>query len=145
MGDVRRRVEHRNRIFYLGIVSPLVFGELTIEPVHADGGKAIDLIWRGRSLERHPAATIVPYVTGFLGDAAREDQTVRLHFETIELMNSSTITAVIQIIREARARKTRLEIMFDAEMDWQRLSFDALGVLLQNDDSLRLIGTGKRS
>jgi hypothetical protein len=120
-------------------VTPLVFGELTIDPVQTDEGGPIDLFWRGRSLERHPAPTIVPYVTTFFGDAARRNQPVRLHFETIELMNSSTITAVIQIIREARVKKARLDIVFDPDMDWQKLSFDALAVLLQGDDSLRLI------
>jgi hypothetical protein len=120
-------------------VSPLVFGELTIEPIPSTEGGAIDVFWRGRSLARHPAPTIVPYVSTILADAARTNRAVRLHFETIELMNSSTITAVIQIIREARQKKARLDIMFDPDMDWQKLSFDALGVLLQGDDSLRLV------
>ena len=121
-------------------MAPLVFGELTIEPQQASPGAPIDLFWRGRSIDRHPAPTIVPYVSGIIHEAAKENAIVRLHFETIELMNSSTITAVIQIIREARAQKTRLEIVFDRDMDWQRLSFDALAVLLQGDDLLRLVG-----
>jgi hypothetical protein len=121
-------------------VSPLVFGELRIEPAQASPGEPIDLFWRGRSLERHPAQTVVPYVSGIIQQAAVQNAIVRLHFETIELMNSSTITAVIQIIRDARTRKTRLEIVFDRSLDWQRLSFDALSVLLQGDDLLRLVG-----
>lgn len=122
------------------IVPPLVFGELKIEPVQTEDNGPVDLFWRGRSLERHPAPTIVPYVTAFLVEAAKRNQVVRLHFETIEMMNSSTITAVIQIIREARAKQARLDLVFDPEMDWQKLSFDALAVLLQGDDRLRLIG-----
>jgi hypothetical protein len=121
-------------------VAPLIFKELTIQPAMSANGDAIDLIWRGRSLDRHPAPTIVPYVTAILETAAADNLIVRLHFETIDLMNSSTITAVIQIIREARRQKTRLEIVFDRQMDWQRLSFEALGVLLQGDDLLRLVG-----
>jgi hypothetical protein len=58
-------------------------------------------------------------------------------------MNSSSITAVIQIIRDARAQKVRLEIVFDRDMDWQRLSFDALAVLLQGDDLFRLVGESR--
>ena len=119
---------------------PLVLGELKIEPVQASVGTPIDLFWHGRSLERHPAQTVVPYVSSIIREAAGQNAMVRLHFETIELMNSSSITAVIQIIRDARAQKVRLEIVFDRDMDWQRLSFDALAVLLQGDDLFRLVG-----
>src|SRR4051812_32224949 len=92
---------------------PFSLGELKIDPVQQSVGDPIDLFWRGRSIERHPAQTLVPYVSGIIESAAQENATVRLHFETLDHMNSSTITAIIQIIRDARAKKTRLEIIFD--------------------------------
>jgi hypothetical protein len=122
-------------------VEPLVFGELTIDA--RTQPDAIDLFWRGRSLERHPAATIVPYVTEILASAKQQGKLVRMHFETIELMNSSTITAVIHVIREARTHSTPLEIRYDATMDWQRLSFHALSVLVHDDGLLKLVGVQK--
>lgn len=119
-------------------MEPLVFGELTIEP--RTQPDAIDLYWRGRSLERHPAATIVPYIAEIVSSAKQQGKLVRMHFETIELMNSSTITAVIHVIREARTHGAPLEIRYDATMDWQRLSFHALTVLVHDDGLLKLVG-----
>jgi len=72
--------------------------------------------------------------------AAENSAMIRLHFETIEHMNSSTITAIIQIVQEARARGITLEIVFDATKNWQKLSFEALAVFVKDDGLLRLVG-----
>jgi hypothetical protein len=115
-------------------------GELTIDPQQSDPSQPIDLFWRGRSTDRHPARVVVPYVSTILGAAKGQDVAVRLHFETIEHMNSSTITALIQIIQEARARATRLTIVYDRSKTWQKLSFDALGVFVKDDGIIVLDG-----
>jgi hypothetical protein len=132
-------------IWYDWLVTPLVSGELKITVEQGANGEPIDLFWHGRSLDRHPAQTIVPYVASILDHALKDKSRVRLHFETIEFMNSSTITAVIQIIREARNRQVALEIVFDRATEWQRLSFDALGVLMRGDDLLRIVGEPVRA
>jgi hypothetical protein len=124
----------------LAELTPLVLGELTIEPRRPDGGGSVDLFWRGKSNDRHPARTVVPYVTEVLAGAQAEQALVRLHFETIEHMNSSTITAIIQIIQDARTRRTQLVIVFDPSKNWQKLSFEALSVFVKDDGLLRIIG-----
>ena len=124
-------------------LTPLVFGELTIEPRQASPGGPVDLFWRGKSNDRHPARTVVPYVAEVLAFARSHDAVVSLHFETIEHMNSSTITAIIQIIQEARTRATKLVIVFDPSKTWQKLSFEALGVFAKDDGMLRLVGEPK--
>jgi hypothetical protein len=121
-------------------LSPLVLGELTIEPRRAAGGGSVDLFWRGKSNDRHPARSVVPYVADVLAGAQAENALVRLHFETIEHMNSSTITAIIQIIQDARTRRTQLVIVFDPSKNWQKLSFEALGVFVKGDGLLQIIG-----
>ena len=120
-------------------LTPLVFGELTIEPRQSPGGP-VELFWRGKSNDRHPARTVVPYVAEVLAAAKAESALVRLHFETIEHMNSSTITAIIQIIQDARTRRTQLVIVFDPSKNWQKLSFEALGVFVKGDGLLQIIG-----
>lgn len=116
----------------------LVSGDLTIERRESPVGAPIDLFWRGRSNDRHPARVVVPYVTEVL--AAADRAAVHLHFETIEHMNSSTITAIIQIIQEARSRETPLVIVFDPSKNWQKLSFEALSVFVKEDGLLTLTG-----
>lgn len=124
-------------------LTPLVFGELTIEPRQVSPGEALELFWKGKSNDRHPARTVVPYVAEMIAAAAAEKAVVSLHFETIEHMNSSTITAIIQIIQEARTRGTQLTITFDPSKTWQKLSFEALRVFAKEDGMLRLVGEVK--
>jgi hypothetical protein len=124
-------------------LTPLVFGELTIEPRQPEPGGPVDVFWRGKSNDRHPARTVVPYIAEVIGAAHAEHVPVRLHFETIEHMNSSTITAIIQIIQEARTRGTPLMIVFDGSMAWQKLSFEALRVFAKDDGLLSLVGEVK--
>jgi hypothetical protein len=119
-------------------LTSLVFGDLTIEPRQPSIG-AVDLFWRGKSNDRHPARTVVPYVAEVLAFARAQEATVSLHFETIEHMNSSTITAIIQIIQEAKARGTRLVIVFDPSKTWQKLGFEALAVFAKDDGMLRFV------
>jgi hypothetical protein len=126
-------------------VDSFELGELKIVASEGGSGEPIALLWQGRSLDRHPARAIVPFVGTVLEEAQRRQTGVRLHFENLEFMNSSTITAVIQIIREARTKSVGLEIVFDRSVEWQRLSFDALAVLLRGDDLLRLVGEPARS
>lgn len=125
------------------VLSPLVFGELTIEPRQPTPGGPLDLFWRGKSNDRHPARTVVPYVTEALAIAKAEQAVVSLHFETVEHMNSSTITAIIQIIQEARTRATPLVIVFDGSKTWQRLSFEALTIFAKDDGMLRFVAESK--
>ena len=118
----------------------LVFGDLRIEPAQASPGEAVDLHFRGRSTDRHPARTVVPYIVDILASAALEGVPLRLHFEAIEHMNSSTITALIQIIQESRNASVPLVVHFDPKKAWQKLSFEALSVFVKDDGLLRLVG-----
>lgn len=113
-------------------------GELTIEPKRNAEAAHIGLFWKGKSNDRHPARTVVPYLTDVLSVAKREKASVVLHFETIEHMNSSTITAIIQIIQQARNESVPLVIAYDEGKNWQKLSFEALSVFVKGDGLLQL-------
>ncbi len=118
-------------------VDGLSFGDLTIEAV--DGGQGpVQLFWSGKSADRYPARILGPYFTAVLGQAARRRAIVELHFERLEHFNSSTVTAIIQVIQEARAANVKLVIVFDQARKWQKLSFDALRVFVKGDDLLQI-------
>lgn len=116
----------------------LVSGDLTIAPKPSSDDGTIVLDWRGRSVDRQPARAIIPYVTPCLERALHLKVPVRMHFEELEHMNSSTITAIIQIIQEARARGTRLILVYSAAKRWQKLGFEALRVFVKDDGLLEL-------
>jgi hypothetical protein len=58
---------------------------------------------------------------------------IELHFEDIEHINSSTITSIIQLIQDSRARSIKLILVYDQTLRWQKLSFDALRVFARDD------------
>ena len=58
---------------------------------------------------------------------------VELHFEKLDHFNSSTITSIIQLIQDSRARGIKLIIVYDQALKWQKLSFDALRVFAKDD------------
>jgi hypothetical protein len=116
----------------------LVSNDLIIDPLPSPEDGTIVLQWRGRSTDRQPARAIIPYVTPCLERALHLKVPVRMEFGELEHMNSSTITAIIQIIQEARARGTRLVLVYSADKRWQKLGFEALRVFVKDDGLLEL-------
>lgn len=94
---------------------------------------AIELTWLGRSNDRYPGKVLTPYFQGVLAEASERDVPLELHFEKLEHFNSSTITMIIQLIQDARARGVRLVMTYDQALKWQKMSFDALRVFAKDD------------
>ena len=86
----------------------------------------VKLTWSGRSNSRDPGKALVPFFSTTLARAAELGAGVEMHFEKLEHFNSSTIAAVIQIVNAAQSAKVRLTMVYDANLKWQALSFDAL-------------------
>src|ERR1043166_2822721 len=82
----------------------LVVGDLRIEALDDDPSSAVRLLWRGKSNNRHPGEALAPFFREVLATAGRRQLPLELHFEDLEHFNSSTITSIIQLIQDARAR-----------------------------------------
>jgi hypothetical protein len=95
------------------------------------------LDWRGRSTDRQPEIVLAPFFRQVL-DAAGQGGALELHFEALDHFNSSTITAIIGLVAQARARGTRLVLVYDPALRWQKLSFEALMVFRKDDGLLEL-------
>ncbi len=96
------------------------------------------LSWSGRSADRYPNRVLGPFFGEALDRATALGAAMEMHFHALEHFNSSTITAVIELIQEARARNVRLVIAYDGAVKWQRLSFDAMRVFNRGDALLEL-------
>jgi hypothetical protein len=111
----------------------LVVGDLRIEAVEDEASASVQLLWRGKSNNRHPSEALVPYFREVLARAAVRNWPIELHFEYLEHFNSSTITSIIQLIQESRARSIKLVLVYDHALKWQKLSFDALRVFAKDN------------
>ncbi|MCS6899183.1 MAG: hypothetical protein RMJ98_06335 [Myxococcales bacterium] len=113
----------------------LIAGDLKIQAIQRTP-TILELLWLGKSNARNPTAVLSPYFSQVLTVAMEQKLTIELHFERLEHFNSSTITAIIQLIQEARSKAVKLTITFDQGIKWQKLSFDALRVFSKGDGLL---------
>ena len=120
----------------MDLFASLVAGDLLVE---ARGSQAmLRLDWSGRSNARQPAAMLAPYFEVVLHRAHGLGCGIEAHFERLEFFNSSTVGAVIQFIRDARAHGVNLAIVFDGELKWQQVSFSALKTFEEADGLLKI-------
>lgn len=111
--------------------------DLVIEVADGDG-TVMRLDWKGKSNAREPWKVLAPFFEQVLDAATTRKHTVEMHFEGIDHFNSSTITAIIQLIQRARKIERPLVIVFDPGLKWQKLSFDALKVFQKPDGLLSI-------
>jgi hypothetical protein len=79
-----------------------------------------------------------PLFHDLLKNATTSGTGLELHFEQLEFFNSSTITSVIQFIKELRSRRVTTRVTYDAAHKWQKVFFDALGMLQKADGFLEI-------
>ncbi|MCC7540599.1 MAG: hypothetical protein IT379_30570 [Deltaproteobacteria bacterium] len=113
-------------------------GDLVIEVLQALPPEPLRLVWRGKSNERNPSILLAPFFARSIEEASQRGVAIEMHFEALDHFNSSTITALIQLIQDARRRGIGLVIVYDASVKWQRLSFEALRVFSKGDGLLEL-------
>jgi hypothetical protein len=111
----------------------LVVGDLRIEALEDEASTSVQLLWKGRSNNRHPGEALTPYFREVLATASLRRLPLELHFEKLEHFNSSTITSIIQLIQDSRARAIKLVLVYDQALKWQKLSFDALRVFARDE------------
>src|SRR4051812_14495205 len=107
----------------------LTLGDLHIEVVN-DGSSSdpIRVWWKGKSTDRQPGKVLGPFFKGVLAKATERKVPVEMHFEKLSHFNSSTISSIIQTIQDARGHGVKLVLVYDHDLKWQKLSFDALRV-----------------
>jgi hypothetical protein len=116
----------------LGHMEELRAGDLHITVEDAGPEMPIRLTWVGKSTDRYPGKILLPYLGKALSRAAEQQSAVELHFEKLEHFNSSTITALIQLIQDGRQKGVSLAFVHDPTLKWQKLSFDALRVFAKD-------------
>jgi hypothetical protein len=115
-------------------------GSLHIAVAEDSPPECVRLSWLGKSNDRHPERFLEPYFAEIVGEAARRHVGIEMHFEHLSHFNSSTIGFLVQLIQETQRRGVKLTLVFNETLSWQRVSFDALRVLVKDDAMLSLQG-----
>jgi hypothetical protein len=116
----------------------LVAGDLVLVTEQVGAHGPLRVFWRGKSNERNPGKELAGFFASLLEAARVRRAPLEFHFGAMEYVNSATLTALVQFIEQCRSAAVKLTVIFDAERKWQRLSFDALRVLVKGDGLLEL-------
>ncbi len=109
---------------------------LKISVEEVSGSMVID--WTGESDTRDPASNIGPYLSEL---ASRlHGKTVRLRFDGLQYMNSSTVTPIMKFVRELSAVANRVTVHYDESVQWQATSFRAMRVVARRWPNVEVVG-----
>ena len=111
---------------------------LTIDPADGIGQAGIRLVWKGRSGARNPSEALSPYFADVIAEAVTRAVPIEMHFQDLEHFNSSTVAALIHLIQSARVRSVSLVFVYNQNLKWQKLSFDAMRVFVRSDGLLQM-------
>ena len=87
----------------------------------------VHMTWRGRSAAGNPGFRLNPYLNDLADELA--GRKLLVSFQKLEYMNSSTVSPVIQFVKNLNDRGIRTRITYDGRSKWQSASFKALGGL----------------
>ncbi len=111
---------------------------LTIEALEDSELPGLRLRWLGRCNERSPQRTIGPYLRRAVAEAESRRLALGLDFRGLEFLNSSTISTLVQLLREAQDKRVRQVLFFDVKRSWQKTTRAALMALTDGNPLLEL-------
>jgi hypothetical protein len=119
-------------------MDPYRGGEMTISVFEVAGPPALCLTWKGRGDEREPRKTLQPFLHGVLDRAAAARTPVELHVQQMTFVNSGTIGCIVDLIHRCEAASVPITVRYDKASGWQRLSFEALRVMIKTATRLHV-------
>lgn len=97
--------------------------------------------WRGQSTARRPADTLQPFFAGLLDDVGTGG-TIEMNFSELAYFNSSTVAALIKVIKQARAAGVKLVLVYESGSTMHAHSFESLRIFEKDDGLLELRAIG---
>lgn len=114
----------------------LELDDLTIRVTFA--GDTAELAWVGICESQDPEVSISPFFRGLM--PSLEGSKVRMNFHSCEFINSATISLLFQLMKQFNARKIETEILYNLEMEWQRITFRSVKAVTQTLQYVQVTG-----
>jgi len=91
---------------------------------------ALVLKWSGKSTSLYPSEFLNP----IFEEALATHKKIIMNFYRLDFVTSSTITPLIKLLEKIKNDGSwQLELQYDSSVDWQNLTFSALGVFTECD------------
>lgn len=111
---------------------------LTIEV--EENQSEINIKFKGKSTERDPSDFISPVLLESMQNSKKFKKKIRMDFQNLEYMNSSTITPIIRILESANDTGNSISILYRKSKKWQELCFSALRIFETKDHRIEITG-----
>ncbi len=98
----------------------------------------VTMSWLGHCDFRDPVRILTPYLTGFIEDVTGCELIV--HYQALEFFNSSSVKVVLQFITHLNTAGVNTMILYDAAVNWQKVSFMALGTFCRRMEFVTVQG-----
>ncbi len=112
--------------------------ELTLEIRRLE--REVRVVWTGRSTAREPMTFIGPIIAAAMQESTEAQLLLVLDLRALTYMNSSTLTPVIRLLREANRGQQRVLVIYQSTARWQELSFSALTAFTTKDGRVEIRG-----
>lgn len=112
------------------------FGNLTIQAeLH---GNHVKFLWLGASDNKDLQKTLDPYCLETLNSLKGKE--VAIDFTKLEIMNSSSVPAIISWIKLLAENEIVTQIVYNKDSNWQKSSFRLLGSMTLKYKTIKVDG-----
>lgn len=87
-------------------------------------GNQITMVWLGQSIAKDPTSEVGPYLQNVIKESAGHQFIIK--FEQLKFMNSSSVKVILTFISNLNTAGIKTDISYNANITWQRISFEAL-------------------
>lgn len=101
-------------------------------------GPEVNMAWVGRANIANPGELLNPYLEGVITSLRGRELTC--DFSSLETMNAATVQSIIRFAEALHENRIRAKFMYNKSIDWQDASFEALGAVIYNMDTISLDG-----
>ena len=103
----------------------------------------IELIFKGKSVERDPGRFLNPIFSDLLMEGKKKNKRIIVIFTTLDYMNSSTIMAISKFLEKGKDSNCMITVQYDNGRRWQKMSFNALKIFQTKDGQIIFEGQTK--
>ncbi len=92
----------------------------------------VTMSWLGQCDFRDSVRIVTPYLTQFIEDVKGYELIV--HYQFLEFSTSSFVKVILQFVTQLNTAGVKTMILYDAAVNWQKVSFMALGTFCRKMD-----------
>ncbi len=105
--------------------------------INKSGSKVV-MTWTGRSIEKDPWKSIIPYLDSFAEKL--KGMELKIEFEELKLINTSTFTILSRFFKKLDQSGIKTAATYNSQVRWQYISFKGIKALSAKLENISIQG-----